>query len=74
MNLWYIVSDVTPVDEWGDALDEVTQYSFDQFTTRNEAYQYVQHINRKKSKKPIIALVDWSNDFWNIIYKKKQRI
>lgn len=74
MNLWYIVSDITPVDEWGDELENCTQYQFDQFHSQVEALKYIQYIKGKKKKKPILALVDWTNEFWQLFYKNKQII
>lgn len=74
MNLWYIVSDATPIDEWGDELYNYTQYEFDQFSSQEDASKHIKNIKGKKSKKPIIALVDWKAEFWELFYKTKQTV
>jgi hypothetical protein len=70
MNIWYTISDIVDPDLYEDL--EVEGYEFEQFSSRKEAYSNIPRIRSKFYSKPVVATVDWTDEFWKKIYKERQ--
>lgn len=70
MNVWYTIYDEISIDEFGD--ETGNHYEFSQFETRELALKHVPKIRGKFKAKPIIATVEWTEEFWKKFYSERK--
>lgn len=71
MNLWYTISNAVHFDELGEE-EEGDVYEFEQFETKEQAEHHIPRIRGKFKSKPIVATVEWTEEFWQKFYAEKK--
>jgi hypothetical protein len=74
MNVWYTVSDVVSLNQFGEESGPLSVYAFDRFETKEEAEENIPKVRGRFRAKAIIATVEWTPQFWKQFYEEKKPI